>query len=1465
MRAGLWSNSEHEGRSAYTVVNGGGHNTRILATSQDKGAYKELGLASALWYYHRNITDSHGVEYTVKESEMPQCKVIITGDQNGDAQIDWQDGAVAFREIMNNPYKCEEVPELVAYRIAMNFGGQAQNPFLTTLDNVKRVAQHTDGLGQSVLLKGYGSEGHDSGHPDYADTGERIGGAADMKIMMEKGAEYGARFGIHVNASEMYPEAEAFGDHSVRRYTAEDEDAKKDPSLVGTLMYGWNWLDQGVGIDGYYDLGSGARKNRFNELKAKVGSLLDFVYVDVWGNLTATRTEDSWETRHLTDGITGQGWRMATEWGSGNEYDSTFQHWAADLTYGGFDKKGENSEVMRFLRNHQKDSWIGDYPSYGGNAIAPLLGGYSMKDFEGWQGRNDYDAYIKNLYTHDLTTKFLQHYKVIKWVDGEAVSDGKYNWTPEKEITLKDDYGNVVVVTRETTDHTSPAYRNRTITLNGKVVSTGAVSKGDNGKDGTESYLLPWNWDSKTGKPVSSEKEKMYHWNTLGGTTTWKLADNWKDLKTVTVYKLTDLGKTEEKTVNVVNGEITLEAEAQVPYVVYKGKTDNLSITWSEKMHLTDVGFNSGEAGIQAHWTIEGTGTATIAKSQYSNPMLKLDGEVAVSQKITDLVPGKKYALYLGVDNRSDTKVCIEVKAGNEVLDSNYTMRSIAPNYVKAYTHSNSSATVDNSSYFQNLYVFFTAPADTGNVVLKISKEAGEGSAYFDDIRVVETSMDVIKKDADGNVVSLVQDFENNVQGIYPFVVGPIEGVEDNRTHLSQAHAPYTQAEWDVKKVDDVLDGKWSLKSNGLAGGKLTTLTGKGLLYQTIPQNFRFEPGRTYKVSFDYQSGSDGTYAVTFGEGEFLGKTPLEKLPKAMGRDQDGHYETELVGAASGETWFGISATGTAADTQGTKNAAADFGGYKDFVLDNLKIELVKEEINKETVNALAAQAEKSYMERDYTREEWEAFQEALIHAKVEANRDKTDQKEMEEAYYALKAAINVLDQSAGAAEEDYFDITPEHYTATAGSEQAGTGKEGPVNYAIDGDASTHWMTDKTVNALQDGVAWINIHFDRPQTIDGVRYLPKAGGSKDGKLLEAEIQVNRGARSYETIVADALFEEDTKWQRILFDEVEGVTDIRIIPRKTAATLKKNQDKYAAIAELRVLYSAPRAVTAEKEGLKAAIDEVAGLREEAYTAAFWKYFQEKLRIAQSVLANEDATEYEVALALVNLKDAAADLVVKVPLHIEALQNAVNLAAQVSTEGVKDPAAVERFQKVLQEARDMLVRVKAQDESVTQEMVDQCCEELLAAVGALEYGKGDKTELAKLVQAAGQLDLSKYQEEGKDAFKAALETAKAVVEKENATQEEINAAWNNLLTAMNNLRLLPGQEQEPDQSDRTPDQNGEKPDQNEQKPGQNKTPEGSKVQKNVRTGDTINLVLPVCIGMMAFALLVMAAILKKRRRW
>ena len=149
-----------------------------------------------------------------------------------------------------------------------------------------------------------------------------------------------------------------------------------------------------------------------------------------------------------------------------------------------------------------------------------------------------------------MSTKFIQHFKVVRWVnsplDATSVKDASVN-NGNEQITLKDDHGNVVVLSRGSNDTNNGAYRNRTITLNGITVASGAVSPGNsNTVKGTESYLLPWLWDVNTGKLVKSSDEKLYHWNTQGGTTEWTLPKDWQNLASVKVYQLTDQGKTNE-------------------------------------------------------------------------------------------------------------------------------------------------------------------------------------------------------------------------------------------------------------------------------------------------------------------------------------------------------------------------------------------------------------------------------------------------------------------------------------------------------------------------------------------------------------------------------------------------------------------------------------------------------------------------------------------------------------------------------------------------------------------------------------------------------------------------------------------------------------------------------------------------------------------------------------------------------
>ena len=1056
LAAGVWSNSQNS-------YGGGSYDwTRLTAYKNTIGNANYVEIHSSEWQWEKA---HNGVVFPAYTQELPSAKVVITEDANADHKVDWQDGAIAYRSIMNNPQGWEKVKDITAYRIAMNFGSQAQNPFLMTLDGIKKINLHTDGLGQGVLLKGYGSEGHDSGHLNYADIGKRIGGVEDFKTLIAKAKKYGAHLGIHVNASETYPESKYFNEDILRK------------NADGSYSYGWNWLDQGINIDAGYDLAHG-RLARWEELKKELGEGLDFIYVDVWGN-GQSGDNGAWATHVIAKEINKQGWRFAIEWGHGGEYDSTFQHWAADLTYGGYTNKGINSAITRFIRNHQKDSWVGDYRSYGGAADYPLLGGYSMKDFEGWQGRSDYNGYVTNLFAHDVMTKYFQHFTVSKWEDGKPVTmtdnGSTYKWTPEMKVELVDAANNKVVVTRKSNDVNSPQYRERTVTLNGRVIQDGSA------------YLTPWNWDAN-GNKLESDKEKMYYFNTEAGATTWTLPSDWANGK-VYLYKLTDQGKTEEKEVAVKDGKITLDLTANQPYVLYRSKQTNPEMSWSEGMHIYDQGFNSESLD---HWKISGDASkAEIVKSQGANQMLRIQGnkeKVSLTQKLTGLKPNTKYAVYVGVDNRSDAKASITVNTGEKEV-TNYTNKSLALNYVKAYAHNTrrSNATVDNTSYFQNMYAFFTTGSDVSNVTLTLSREAGDEATYFDEIRTFENESNMYGDGHDTATGVFKQDFENVGQGIFPFVIGGIEGVEDNRTHLSEKHAPYTQRDWNGKKVDDVIEGNWSLKTNGL-------VSRRNLVYQTIPQNFRFEAGKTYRITFDYEAGSDNTYAFVVGKGEFQsGQTSnmeVHELPNTWTDSKKAKRATFLVtGAETGDTWVGIYSTGNASNTRGDSGGNANFRGYNDFIMDRLQIEEIVLTGKMMTENAV-----KNYLPTvamtNYTKETMDALKEAVFNLSQADDDISVEEAKSEIAKVnALKDAL-VMKKTA---------LVADDFASLTAPAQAQEGLEN----AFDGNVSSLWHTSWSGGDVGKPATMV---LKEPTEITGFRYVPRGSGS-NGNLRDVTLVV----------------------------------------------------------------------------------------------------------------------------------------------------------------------------------------------------------------------------------------------------------------------------------------------------------------------------------------------------------------------
>ncbi|MEU1016411.1 endo-alpha-N-acetylgalactosaminidase family protein [Streptomyces sp. NPDC005898] len=324
---------------------------------------------------------------------LPYATVVITGDRNGDGVVDWQDAAIAFRDIMVTPLGADEQHLRVVPHIPFNFASQATNPFLATLDEVKRIHLATDGLRQYTLLKGYQSEGHDSAHPDYAGHyNTRAGGLDDLNTLVREGRKWNSDFGVHVNATESYPVAHAFSEKLV------DENDEQ-----------WDWLDQSYRIDQRRDLVSGNIVKRFADLRAQTDEGLNTLYIDVF-------RESGWTSDRLQRALRAQGWTLTTEWGHGLERSAVWSHWATETDYGGDTSRGINSRLIRFVRNHQKDVFADKWPT--------LLGIARMGNFEGWVGKTDWHAFHDLIWTHSLPAKYLQAYPIKTWDDHEITFFG---------------------------------------------------------------------------------------------------------------------------------------------------------------------------------------------------------------------------------------------------------------------------------------------------------------------------------------------------------------------------------------------------------------------------------------------------------------------------------------------------------------------------------------------------------------------------------------------------------------------------------------------------------------------------------------------------------------------------------------------------------------------------------------------------------------------------------------------------------------------------------------------------------------------------------------------------------------------------------------------------------------------------------------------------------------------------------
>ncbi|MBS6116160.1 discoidin domain-containing protein [Thomasclavelia spiroformis] len=135
---------------------------------------------------------------------------------------------------------------------------------------------------------------------------------------------------------------------------------------------------------------------------------------------------------------------------------------------------------------------------------------------------------------------------------------------------------------------------------------------------------------------------------------------------------------------------------------------------------------------------------------------------------------------------------------------------------------------------------------------------------------------------------------------------------------------------------------------------------------------------------------------------------------------------------------------------------------------------------------------------------------------------------------------------------------------------------------------------------------------------------------------------------------------------------------------------------------------------------------------------------------------------------------------------ALETAVTTAKALVEQGALDnviPAVVAEFNAALAEAETILA-----DPNADQATVDTSFFRLATAIQMVDFVKGDKTELAALIEEYSKLEESNYTADSWKVFKDALDAVIAVNEDENALEYEVKDALNNLKDGYAQLVLV-----------------------------------------------------------------------------
>lgn len=307
-----------------------------------------------------------------KITELPWAKILIAPDMNADNVVDWQDGAIALRQIIPEFDGAEKLRKSF-FHLDKTSGSRTNYTFLRWLDFLKKMNLYTDGFGQIFQIKGYQSEGHDSAHPDYGNNfNMRAGGLKDLRTLFKGAKQYNTDICLHINHSESYPEAKSF-----------------NPEIVSDIP-AWEWWDQSYFIKRKPDILNGTFKGRLKQLHDSIPEL-KFVYLD-------TYREERWIADYTAKLFKEMNWAIYTEDSYALDRFASWVHYTPE----------GKSKISRFVHHQNKDAYKAD---------SLLLGGYESRNYR----VSDVTGLMYNFMTNQLPYRYLMHFPIMKWTDKEAV------------------------------------------------------------------------------------------------------------------------------------------------------------------------------------------------------------------------------------------------------------------------------------------------------------------------------------------------------------------------------------------------------------------------------------------------------------------------------------------------------------------------------------------------------------------------------------------------------------------------------------------------------------------------------------------------------------------------------------------------------------------------------------------------------------------------------------------------------------------------------------------------------------------------------------------------------------------------------------------------------------------------------------------------------------------------------------